>query len=145
MAEAQRRSLHKGILGLLLEDRHAEFPPPAVSPVAPNERPTSQSVHDERHEDEHRRIGQHGRPSADVQDFIDDEVHHCEEDCHREWGEERTGKDEQQDENCPGDGTGKMPPENLRLSDLALDRLADRSPDRDDARSVDCRHLNVDG
>ena len=36
-----------------------------------------------------------------------------------------------------------MPPKNLRPPDLALDRLADRSPDRDDPRSVDCRHLKV--
>ena len=36
-----------------------------------------------------------------------------------------------------------MPPENLRPPDLALDRLVDRSPDRDDPRSPNRRHLEI--
>ncbi len=46
----------------------------------------------------------------------------------REWGHDCTGEDEQHNENCPGDSTGGIPPENLRPPDLALNRLADRSP-----------------
>ena len=49
-------------------------------------------------------------------------------------GHDHIGEDEQQHENCSGDRTGDMPPENLRPPDLALNRLADRFPDRDDPR-----------
>ena len=70
-------------------------------------------------------------------------MHHWEEDCRRKRSYDCTSEDEQQDENCPDDRSGKMPPENLRPPDLALDRLADRAPDRDDPCSVDRRHLEV--
>ena len=82
-------------LELLLEDRHIELPMPAVLSATPNERLTGQCIPNEGHEDEYRRIGQHGRPPADAQDLVDGEVQHCEEYYRREWGQDCTGEDEQ--------------------------------------------------